>query len=251
MKFHIVESGSKGNATLIEEGKSLILIDMGITKSTLLDELKKIHHSFNDISAVLFTHNHSDHISGRKFFKDEIVYSGKDTTNVLTNNILLPYKKYLISNFVVYPISTSHDAPTPLGFLIKGKDSSLAYITDTGFISERNEKVLFNADYYIIESNHNKRMLLKTNRPPQLKQRIMSEVGHLNNEDSAMAMCNMIGAKTKQIFLAHLSEEANTPEVALATYCKMFRKNHIDVDKFIIKCANQHYDVDGGDCDEN
>lgn len=251
MKFHIVESGSKGNATLIEEGNSLILIDMGITKSVLSEELKKNNRSFKDISAVLFTHNHSDHISGRKFFDDNLVYAGKDTTNLLESNILIPYKKYLISGFIIYPISTSHDAPTSLGFLIKGKNSSLAYVTDTGYLSEKNTKALANADYYVIESNYNKKMLLKTNRPLQLKQRIMSDCGHLNNEDSALAICDMIGPSTKQIFLAHLSEEANTPETALATYFKIFKKRRINIDNYSITCANQHFNVDGGDINEN
>jgi phosphoribosyl 1,2-cyclic phosphodiesterase len=247
MKFHIIESGSKGNATLIEEGKSLILIDMGIPKNVLVEELKKINRSFLDINAVLFTHNHSDHISGRDFFDNKIIYAGQGTTELINKNVLIPYQNITISNFVITPIQTSHDAINPLGFLIKGKCSSLAYVTDTGYLSDKNIELLRNANYYIIESNHNEKMLLQTNRPVALKQRIMSDVGHLSNTDSAIAMCEMIGPNTKQIFLAHLSEEANDPNVALATYYKIFRKHHINIDEYTITCANQHFDVDGGD----
>jgi len=247
MRFDIIESGSKGNATLIEENGKVILIDMGITKSTLLEEMKKLGMKFSDINAVLFTHNHIDHLKGRDFFDDELVFASKNTTTLLPDHILEPYKKYVISGFEVTPISVSHDAYNPLGFLIKGQESKIGYITDTGYVSEQNIKVFYNCDYYIIESNHDIKMLLKTNRPPELKARILSDVGHLSNEDSALTITEMIGPKTKQIVLAHLSEEANTPETALSAYNRIFRFRKININNYQIFCANQHHSVCGGD----
>ena len=247
MKFHIIESGSKGNATIVEEDGRVILIDMGIAKSTLTSEMEKYGLVFSDIKAVLFTHDHSDHLNGRGFFKDELVYAGENTTQLLQNHILEPYKTYEICGFQITPVSVSHDAFNPLGFLIKGKHSTLGYMTDTGFVSEKNEKVFANCNYYIIESNHDIKMLLQTKRTAELKQRILGDFGHLSNEDSALAISDMIGDNTSEIFLAHLSEEANTPEKALLAYKRIFKMKKIDIDRFEVVCANQHYAVSGGD----
>jgi phosphoribosyl 1,2-cyclic phosphodiesterase len=90
-------------------------------------------------------------------------------------------------------------------------------------------------------------MLLHTNRPFELKNRILSEYGHLCNEDSAIAAISIIGDATKEITLAHLSEEANTPETALEAYDKIFNHFHINKDKYIIRCANQWTSLSGGD----
>ena len=102
-------------------------------------------------------------------------------------------------------------------------------MTDTGFISEKNLEVMRNADYYIIESNHNIKMLLQTNRPAELKQRILSDFGHLSNEDSALYMSELIGDKTKEIALAHISEEANYNEKALGTYLRILKERIVDI----------------------
>ena len=102
----------------------------------------------------------------------------------------------------------------------------------------------------MIESNHNVKKLHRSNRPIELKLRILSDNGHLSNEDSAIYMSELVGKDTKQIILAHLSEECNTPELALSTYKKIFNKCHIQMDKIEIKCAKQHEPVFGGQKDE-
>ena len=94
-------------------------------------------------------------------------------------------------------------------------------------------------------------MLLLTNRTYELKSRIMSEHGHLCNEDSAITAIELIGPKTKEIYLAHLSEEANTPEVALAAYQKIFSHFNVNIDKYIVRCANQWISTLGGNLHEN
>lgn len=247
MKFYIVASGSRGNATLIANKNHLILIDMGITKSSLVESLHKHGYEFSDIEAVFFTHEHNDHIKGRDFFKDiNKVYSSYGTTKLITSNYLEPYQKYEIAGFSITPVETSHDAYRPLGYIIESDNEILVYITDTGYVLDETLKLSKDADYYIFESNHDVNMLLQTNRPEVLKHRILSDVGHLSNYDSAHYMTQMIGPKTKQIFLAHISLEANTPEMALETYRKVFKKMRKNPDKYQIICTKQFEEVEGG-----
>ena len=108
-----------------------------------------------------------------------------------------------------------------------------------------------NPTYLIIESNHDIKMLLNTNRPFELKNRIMSDVGHLCNEDSAIAAVSIIGEHTKEVVLAHLSEEANTPEVAIEAYQKIFNHFGVSFEKYLIRCAKQRESLTGGDYHEN
>ena len=146
------------------------------------------------------------------------------------------------------PLSISHDATSPLAFIITGVNESILYMTDTGYVSQKNRKYLNNLDYYIIESNHDVEMLMATKRPYFLKQRIHGDLGHLNNAYSAKMMVELIGDKTKEIVLAHLSEEANTKEKALETYRKIFNQNNLEFDN--IKVASQIDVVSGGNYED-
>ena len=159
---------------------------------------------------------------------------------------LEPYKPFEIEHFKVTPVSTSHDVRNPLGFVIENEDEKLVYLTDSGKITVKSLQKIKNADYYIIESNHDPEMLMATNRPMMLKRRILSTKGHLSNEQSATYMTKCIGDRTKEIVLAHLSEEANSPDVALATYKKVFEDANISLENIKLYCANQHYSVEGG-----
>ena len=122
----------------------------------------------------------------------------------------------------------------------------MAYLTDSGRFCMENLDFISNPSYLILESNHDIQMLLKTHRPQHLKDRILSEHGHLCNEDSAFAALEIIGKDTKEIVLAHLSEEANTPEKALNAWKSIFNYKGINFDKFSIRCANQWIPLIGG-----
>ena len=117
-------------------------------------------------------------------------------------------------------------------------------MTDTGYVSQKNMTYMQNLDYYIFESNHDVEMLMATKRPLFLKNRIYGDKGHLNNEYSANVMVQVIGNQTKEICLAHLSQEANTKEKALETYYRVFEENHIVFDG--LKVASQVNVVSGG-----
>ena len=119
-------------------------------------------------------------------------------------------------------------------------------MTDTGTYLSSNTKLIKNPTYLIIESNHDIQMLLHTNRPMELIQRIMSDYGHLCNEDSAFATLEIIGSSTKEIILAHISEEANTPEVALEAYQKIFKHFGVNIQNYKVRTAWQRQSLTGG-----
>ena len=251
MYFHIIASGSKGNATIVVSNKTVLLIDMGITLTRLEEGLAEINLTKKDITGALFTHNHTDHISGIKFLSPKIMYALEGTLPSSLSNKVAINKPFEIGDFTITPIETSHDAINPCAYLIKDKDSSLFYMTDTGVFVEETLPLIKDPTYLIIESNHDIRMLLNTNRPFELKNRIMSDHGHLCNEDSAIATVSIIGEHTKEIVLAHLSEEANTPETALDAYQKIFNHFGVSMDKYKVRCANQWVSLTGGDYHEN
>lgn len=246
MRFNVIASGSKGNATLVVTSSAVILIDLGICLKKLNEGLKEENLCIDDIDIALFTHNHSDHIAGLKYLSPKKLYALEGTlptdSNILKDREIFNYK-----GIEIIPFKVSHDAINPCGYVIIDGNEKLVYMTDTGEFNDDNLDILKDPTYLIIESNHDISLLLKTDRTMELKQRILSSHGHLCNEDSAFAALNIIGPHTKEIVLAHLSEEANTPEVALTAYNKVFKYAHVDIDKFKLRCANQWTSLRGGD----
>ena len=246
MYFDVINSGSKGNATLVFTNDNIILIDMGICISTLEDELAKFNKGICDINALLVTHNHTDHIKNIKCLSPKKMYSLDGTIPGELYNKVSLNKSFIIGKTKITPFKTSHDATNPCGYMIEDKDAKLVYMTDTGVYLDENTTLISNPDYLIIESNHDIKMLMNSNRTKELKKRILSEHGHLCNEDSAFACLEIIGDNTKEIILAHLSEECNTPELALKAYNEVFAYKGVDISKYKIRCANQHVATVGG-----
>lgn len=251
MKFNIVSSGSKGNCTIVSYKDSNILIDMGISLTRLNEGLKEFGLNLKDIKGAIFTHNHTDHVNGLKSISPKIMYALRGTLPSSLSNVVELFTPFYIGEFKITPFPISHDATNPCGFVIEAGGEKLTYVTDTGVFLEESKEIASNPDYLIIESNHDIKMLLLTNRTYELKNRIMSDHGHLCNEDSAVIAISLLGEKTKQIILAHLSEEANTPELALAAYDKIFKYFHVNKDKYDIRCANQWVSTKGGNLDED
>ena len=247
MFFDIINGGSKGNATVVFTKEATVLIDAGIASSIIEEELNKFNKTLKDIDIVLITHNHTDHIRGIKAFSPKKIYALEGTVPGSLSNVIELNEPFVINGVTITAFPTSHDALNPCGYVLEADEQKLVYMTDTGVYLSSNTPLVKNPDYLIIESNHDIQMLLHTNRPMELIQRILSEFGHLCNEDSAFATLEIIGDNTKEVILAHLSEEANTPETALATYSKVFRYAHKDINKYHVRCANQHIPLIGGD----
>lgn len=250
MKILNIQSGSKGNATIIESDGCLLLIDMGISLSNLIEALESIGKRPIDLDALLVTHSHCDHTSGIRYLDPLPIFCTTGTWEANNVNYVSPFEEFMIKNIKVTPIEASHDAKNTIGYILEDKNSKFVYLTDTGYIPQETLNHIKNADYYMIEANHDRKMLLQTNRPRELKLRILSDVGHLSNEDSAMYMSQVIGDCTKEIILSHLSEEANTPDKALDAYQRIFDKKRIKLDKIYLHCANQYQSTVGGDCHE-
>ena len=243
MRICVLSSGSVGNATIIETEKTSILIDNGLTFKKLQELLKLNNFDENKIEHIFITHEHSDHIKGvgicaRKWnlkicatektleamYHKKIIKPGVEKTMIIEKNL-----SYEIDDLKIIPVRISHDAVDPVGFVVEDDERKIVYLTDTGYLPENTIKYLSNADAYIFETNHNVEMLQMCNRPWPLKQRILSDVGHLSNEDSAHALSQMVGERTKHIFLAHISQDANLPDLALMTLEFILKENHIDL----------------------
>ena len=214
MRIDLLCSGSKGNSCLIRSKESQIIIDCGSTKRYLLDAFKRVNACIENCDGILITHAHSDHISQLKLFNSFPVYSYCDLDGLAEHIKIKPYQEFDIKDFHITVIGLSHDSPNTIGFVIRCEDEKLVYITDTGYLPNQAKPYLMNADYYIFESNHDMDMLMNSLRPVFLKQRILGDNGHLNNEDAAYHLCAFIGDKTKQVVLAHISDECNTCQKA-------------------------------------
>jgi phosphoribosyl 1,2-cyclic phosphodiesterase len=247
MKYFVLASGSKGNATIIKGPETKILIDLGLSLKEYKERLNVFKLQEERVFAVLFTHKHGDHITSQfnKVANGNVYAPANTLPFEAPFKLVVPYTPFTINEFKVTPLPTSHDVSDSVGYIIETTEYKLVYMTDTGYISTRNLEMMKNADVYIIESNHSPSLLLKTNRPFDLIQRILSDAGHLSNEACAHYLAELVGPRTKHIVLAHLSEEANTPEVALETLDKVFRKYGIDQSKLTIVTAKQHVPIMG------
>ena len=241
MKFYVLASGSKGNCTVITDGNSTIVIDAGTTDRHLKKAFSTINIDYKSIDALLITHTHIDHINRLNLFKDSIMYTPEDLGPKYEQVRLYGEESFKINGFDIQTITLSHDRALTVGFIISNSLKKLVYVTDTGYFKDKHIPMIKNADYYIFECNHDPQMLMNTDRPFQLKQRIMDMNGHLSNDDCAKVLEKSVSDNTKEIVLAHLSEEANCPKVAQKTVQKRLNNHSIE-----IKVAKQFEIVKGG-----
>ena len=249
MRVDLLASGSKGNACLVRDENTCILIDCGGTKKYLMNALAEASVSLNDINALLITHDHSDHISQIKHFRDLTIYSPVEIVDTETLHVE-PMKKFTVGSFTILPLALSHDALHTTGYVMENGKEKLVYITDTGYIKESYLPFLQDADRIVLECNHDVDMLMQSRRPQYVKARIYSDEGHLCNEDCADILARILSPKTKTIFLAHISREANTRELALETVCRRLRGVQ-GINKDLVICAAGQFEpLTGGDNDE-
>ncbi|MEG0314823.1 MAG: MBL fold metallo-hydrolase [Erysipelotrichaceae bacterium] len=243
MKFRLLASGSKGNCCIIESNTTKLVIDCGTTKKYLTSKFEEEQFCIDEAKALLVTHAHKDHISQLKLFNDVETYA---SCYLETNNYhhIEPYEEFDIDNLHIQCIPLSHDSPNTNGYIIHDSKEKLVYITDTGYVSDKNLKYIEDADYYIFESNHDIEMLMETSRPYYIKTRILNDEGHLCNGDSAQLLSRIISANTKEIVLAHISAEANS--CALAANTLVEKLNKMDGVNPNIRAAKQYETIIGG-----
>lgn len=253
MKFCVLGSGSKGNATYLESGETSILIDAGMSGIELQKRLATIGVELSAIDAILVTHEHNDHVQGVGILSRRAkipVYANPATFSAAskTVNKLFSYNEFETGtpfhyqNLEIHPFSISHDTEDPVGFRISDGDVSLGYCTDTGKVSRLMLHRLASCQALIIESNHDIEMLQNGTYPPYLKQRIRSGQGHLDNMEAATFLQELAHEKLQHVVLAHLSEENNHPEIALHAALKALHGNsHCKETPIRISVAGQAY----------
>lgn len=251
MKFDVVSSGSAGNATLVLSKGACIQIDFGISKKRITNALKGLNFSFDDIQAFFISHGHYDHCSDIHNAPKGKVYASNPSVPkfegvIDQRHLLIPYREIVVGPFKVTPLPLSHDYKNTVGFVIDDGEEKLAYVTDTGFVPERNFRYLQNLDYYIFESNHDTKMLYESNRPDYLIRRIISDTGHLSNVDSAFYLSSFVGDRTKEVVLAHLSDECNREELALNTYQAVMKTQLGYVPSAAVIVASETHETVGG-----
>jgi len=237
INFYTFYSGSRGNCAFISDGDTNILIDAGVSASRIVNSLKDIGTSPEEIDAILVTHEHSDHVSGLKVFCDKFsvpVYLNENTANKLisSGSVSERYVRtidsgstFTIRSAGVRSFRTPHDSAESLGYALFMDDKKFGIATDTGCITKTMLSALANCEAVIIESNHDVEMLKNGRYPYVLKKRILSDNGHLSNENCAWLATQLAMWGTKRIALGHLSENNNTPEKAYAASEKMLSEN--------------------------
>lgn len=251
MKVSVLSSGSRGNSVLIKTDSTKVLIDLGVTKSYIEEKLNELEVEPKEIQAILITHTHVDHIQGLKVFLKK--YHPKLYVNKIILSLLKEYiddfdyvlyedSSFKIGDIDVNVIKTSHDVKGSVGFIIKNKNKSFVYITDTGYINNRYFKALTNHNLYIMESNHDISLLMNGKYPFHLKQRILSDKGHLSNNDASYYLSEFIGDNTNTIILAHLSDDNNTYDLAFNTLNETLNKSNKKVNNILIAKQKQRTD---------
>lgn len=241
MRIQVLASGSKGNCTYIESHNTKILIDAGINYTRIKKELDKINVDLLSLDGILISHTHSDHINGlssilkkidvQVFIKEELKTELKKI--IPERNIEIIEESFTISDLDIEIITASHDVPA-FGFIVNDEKNSIVYLTDTGYINRKYFELTKNKDVYIIESNHDEKMLMEGSYPYILKQRVISDKGHLSNRYTGRYLNKTIGDKTKYIILAHLSENNNDPDLALSQVKEELEDNPFNKDNIII-----------------
>ncbi len=247
-KFCPIASSSKGNCIFIKYNDTRVLIDAGISCKKIKEGLQSIGESIDDIDGIFVTHIHSDHIKGcdvvyrrhnvpiyatektwEHFIRHSVI---KDVKKSDVNHIYTGETIY-INDLIIRPFSVPHDAKCTVGYTIYagGIDGYKVVIaTDLGHVTEEVEENVQDANIIFLESNHDIEMLQNGSYPYQLKKRVLGNYGHLSNVAAGEFLSKIYHKGLEHIFLAHLSEENNTPMIAYDTVRRILDSNHITID---------------------
>ena len=227
MRYCVLASGSGGNATIVSQGSDSLLIDNGLSLKELRRRAAEVDVDLSSLRALFVTHEHGDHVGGAGVVARGLgipVYMSEGThrgsSRIWRGAESIHYLRAgvceTVAGFRVRPIAVSHDVREPLQFVIQAASSALGIVTDLGEADTRIEAALREVDAVVLESNHDLRMLLDGPYPWPLKQRVRGNRGHLSNEQCAELLGRILKGRCRQVTLAHLSRENNTPAQALA-----------------------------------
>lgn len=256
MKFSILSSSSSGNVVYLEHNNHHYLIDCGIGIRAIQSRLNNLNIHIEKLDGIFISHEHTDHVYGlpsvssklqpriymSKLAYRNMNYEEKERISPILFTFFNKNEEFIVDTLKIYPFGVSHDAADPVGFkIIDENENELVYLTDTGCFLY--PEIIKNASAYIIESNHEPDLLLNSMRPWPLKNRILSNLGHLSNDDSAALFANLYGDKTKLCVLYHLSSECNSKELALMAYKNYFQKRSIDVSQISFVVSDRTHET--------
>ena len=232
MRLCSIASGSSGNCIYVGSDKTHLLVDTGISKKRIAEGLAQLEVKPEELSGILITHEHADHIQGLGVFSRKYgipIYATKGTLRGITEYKCLgkmPEGLYhevqvdsvfKIGDLEVKPFSISHDANEPSGFRIENGSKSIAVATDLGIYDDYIVENLKNLNAIVLEANHDVHMVEVGPYPYPLKQRVLGRLGHLSNELTGRLLCNILHGDLKHVILGHLSKENNYEELARET----------------------------------
>ena len=231
LKYICFGSGSSGNSCYIGSRRGGIIIDAGVTPDLVCRALSSNGIPERHVKAVLLTHDHSDHVRyAYKFMRTfpgvRLFCTNRVLTGVLRRHSVskrlrdyhhpvfkeIPFK---ILDFEITAFDVPHDGSDNMGFNVCFQGRNFVLATDLGAVTDRARHYMCSADYLVIESNYDARMLMFGPYPQYLKARIRTDHGHMDNADTAAFLSDIAGERLKYVFLCHLSQDNNTPEKAL------------------------------------
>lgn len=241
MHFTTLASGSSGNAILVGEDNRHLLVDCGISGKGLLNNLSCLSIPQSEIEGIVVTHEHVDHIRGVGVLARKLkipIYAtqglweamGPSLGKIAKNQQIHVKNSFSCAGLDVLLYPTSHDSRESYGLKIsrsKNKDKrslALGIATDSGRITEEMHQHLKGCDAFVVEANYDEERLWKGSYPWYLKKRISGHYGHLENKQLAGGLAEWIAGNTQRVVLAHLSEENNTPELALSTVVRILKE---------------------------
>jgi len=254
MKISVLGSGSSGNATFVESGDTKILVDAGFSCRKIEEKLGALQKDPAGLDAILITHEHMDHIAGagilsRKYniplyITPESYRAGQGRLGDISDELL----RFIEGEFVLnddlqaIPFDVMHDAERTVGFRLNSDDGkSVTISTDIGHVNNIVREHFRDSDVIVIESNYDHCMLMNCGYPFELKNRIKSRNGHLSNEMAARFVRDIYHAQLRKVYLAHVSRDSNTYEMAYETVCGALREEGI---RLSVEAARQDRQTD-------
>lgn len=222
----ILGSGSAGNCAYLETNEVRILVDAGLSARQIRQRLAGIGRAPENLTAILITHEHSDHIQGLGGIAHKLnipVYCNRETRDEIERTLKIRFQccvfetreSFDVGDVRVDTFDIPHDAQNPVGFLLHTAAGNIGFLTDLGHVTKLVLDRIRAANVLVLESNHDVKMLQDcVRRPWSLKQRILGRHGHLSNEAAADASEQIMSSELRHLFLAHLSSECNRPELA-------------------------------------
>lgn len=249
LKFCNLYSGSSGNCSYIESDNAKLLVDCGVSCKKVTEALQSLDVNFNDIDAIILTHEHLDHVKGLQVICKKFnvkVYANHGTFGGIkqiipdhSKNYFKTNEKFEIKDLEIFPFAIPHDAADPCGFNIVHDGKKISIATDIGHITKSIIDRIYGSDFLLLESNYEPEMLKCSKYPYLLKKRILGPNGHLSNEDAGFAINTLVSSGINNIMLGHLSKENNFPELAYKTVMETLMTHNTNISHLSLNVANR------------